>query len=416
MDFGLLPPEVTSGLMYSGPGPESLLAAAAAWEGVAAEMSSAAVSYGSVVSTLINEPWIGAASGAMAAAATPYVGWLATTAAHVKETATQARIAAAAYETAFAMMVPPPVIAANRARLMSLVATNLLGQNSAAIAATQAEYAEMWAQDAAAMYGYEAESAAASALTAFIPPARTSEPGGVANQAAAVAKAAAASAAANAGQALAPQALGDAVSAVPAAATDPLTSALSGILANLNPQLANVAELIPNPELDAIGLFIASIASGNLALGVVNTARGGGFFGSGPAAPAPSGVADSPADEPAAGLGARGGAVSVSAGAGHASGIGALSVPHSWTTAAPEIQLAVQALPSASASPTVDPGALNGMPMGLLSGMALASMAARGTSGSSSNRSDDTTDDKQDGRKPPVVVIREPPPPATPPS
>lgn len=74
MDFGLLPPEVNSSRMYSGPGPESMLAAAAAWDGVAAELTSAAVSYGSVVSTLIVEPWMGPAAAAMAAAATPYVG------------------------------------------------------------------------------------------------------------------------------------------------------------------------------------------------------------------------------------------------------------------------------------------------------------------------------------------------------
>ncbi|WP_152316566.1 PPE family protein, partial [Mycobacterium tuberculosis] len=152
MDFGLLPPEVNSSRMYSGPGPESMLAAAAAWDGVAAELTSAAVSYGSVVSTLIVEPWMGPAAAAMAAAATPYVGWLAATAALAKETATQARAAAEAFGTAFAMTVPPSLVAANRSRLMSLVAANILGQNSAAIAATQAEYAEMWAQDAAVMY------------------------------------------------------------------------------------------------------------------------------------------------------------------------------------------------------------------------------------------------------------------------
>ena len=54
------------------------------------------------------------------------------------------------------MTVPPPVIAANRTQLMSLTATNFFGQNTPAIAATEAQYSEMWAQDAAAMYGYAA--------------------------------------------------------------------------------------------------------------------------------------------------------------------------------------------------------------------------------------------------------------------
>ena len=58
------------------------------------------------------------------------------------------------------MTVPPPVIAANRTQLASLIATNVLGQNTPAIAANEAQYGEMWAQDAAAMYGYAANSAA----------------------------------------------------------------------------------------------------------------------------------------------------------------------------------------------------------------------------------------------------------------
>ncbi|WP_252159672.1 PPE domain-containing protein, partial [Mycobacterium tuberculosis] len=41
-------------------------------------------------------------------------------------------------------------VVANRALLVALVATNFFGQNTPAIAATEAQYAEMWAQDAAA--------------------------------------------------------------------------------------------------------------------------------------------------------------------------------------------------------------------------------------------------------------------------
>ncbi|EUA27600.1 PPE family protein [Mycobacterium intracellulare] len=84
--------------------------------------------------------------------------------------------------------MPPPVIAANRALLATLVATNILGQNTPAIAATEAHYMEMWAQDAAAMYGYAASSASASALTPFAPPPRTTNDSAGPAQAAAVAQ------------------------------------------------------------------------------------------------------------------------------------------------------------------------------------------------------------------------------------
>ena len=65
------------------------------------------------------------------------------------------------------MTVPPPVIAANRALLAALVATNFFGQNTPAIMMTEALYAEMWAQDAAAMYGYAGASVAAAQVTPF---------------------------------------------------------------------------------------------------------------------------------------------------------------------------------------------------------------------------------------------------------
>ena len=56
---------------------------------------------------------------------------------------------------------------ANRSQLAMLVATNIVGQNTSAIAATEAQYGEMWAQDALAMDTYAGSSAAASKLTPF---------------------------------------------------------------------------------------------------------------------------------------------------------------------------------------------------------------------------------------------------------
>ena len=126
----------------------------------------------------------------MAAAVAPYLTWMSATATQIEQVANQARAAAAAYEAAFAMTVPPAVIAANRAQLMALIATNILGQNTPAIMATEAHYGEMWAQDAAAMYGYAASSAAASALTPFTPPKSTTNPAGLTGQSVAAAQAA----------------------------------------------------------------------------------------------------------------------------------------------------------------------------------------------------------------------------------
>ncbi|OBB86153.1 hypothetical protein A5760_05385 [Mycobacterium colombiense] len=193
MDFGALPPEINSGRMYLGPGPGTLLAAAAAWDALAAELSAAAGGYESVIATLTND-WLGPTSMSMAAAVAPYVLWLRATAEQCEQSGLQAAAATAAYETAYAMTVPPPLIAANRAQLMTLVATNFIGQNTPAIMATEAQYGEMWAQDAAAMYGYAASSATASTFSAFPPPPQTTNPGGVTGQAAAVAHATAAQA------------------------------------------------------------------------------------------------------------------------------------------------------------------------------------------------------------------------------
>jgi PPE-repeat protein len=61
MDFAVLPPEVSS-RMYGGPGPGPMLAGAAAWDGLAAELHSTAAAYGSVISGLTSGSWLGPAS------------------------------------------------------------------------------------------------------------------------------------------------------------------------------------------------------------------------------------------------------------------------------------------------------------------------------------------------------------------
>ncbi len=194
MDFGALPPEINSGRMYSGPGSAPMRAASAAWNLLAAELDSAANQYQATINVLADDDWRGPTSATMAAAVAPYITWMTTTGAQAEHTAVQASAAATAYETAFALTVPPPEIASNRAQLAMLVATNVIGQNTPAIAATEALYGEMWAQDAAAMYGYAGSSATASAVKTFTQAPETSNPAAQAMQGSAVTQANSASA------------------------------------------------------------------------------------------------------------------------------------------------------------------------------------------------------------------------------
>ena len=191
-DFGALPPEINSGRIYAGPGSAPLLAASTAWNALASELQTTAASYGSTISELASS-WQGPSSQSAAAAAAPYTAWLSTTAAQAEQTAAQAQAAAAAYEAAFAASIPPPVIEANRALLAALVATNFLGINTPSIAATEAAYAEFWAQDAGAMYAYTGAATTASQLTPFTQAPATTNDSGQATQAASTAQSAAAS-------------------------------------------------------------------------------------------------------------------------------------------------------------------------------------------------------------------------------
>jgi PPE-repeat protein len=367
LDFALLPPEVNSGRMYSGSGSGPMLAAASAWHGLGAELRFTALSYGSVLSALTGEEWHGPASAAMAAAAAPYAAWLGTTAEQAEQAAAQAEAAAAAYEAAFAETVPPTVIAANRAQLMALIATNVLGQNTPAIAATEAQYAEMWAQDAEAMYGYAASSAAATQLSQFTEPQQTTSPSGLAAQSAAVTQAVATQAGSQQGT------LSQLMSALPAT--------LQGLSSPASSQ---------TPASEIMGLLTGS-GSGSSTLdglweqwgpnaNVWNTAFSSGFYmpsntlapflsllgqGSGDAADAVGEAASGAIDEAVGGAAVGGVGNAVSAGLGHAPIVGALSVPPSWTAPAP---LAGPLASALGGTPMVPPPAMAagmpGMPIG----------------------------------------------------
>jgi PPE-repeat protein len=144
MSFLTLPLEINSALMFSGAGSAPILDAAAAWDGLASELGSAADSFGSVTAGLAGQAWQGPASAAMMAAAAPYSGWLSAAAAQASRTTAQAKAVASTFESALAATVHPTAVAANRFGLMQLVTSNLLGQNAPAIAAAESQYEEMW--------------------------------------------------------------------------------------------------------------------------------------------------------------------------------------------------------------------------------------------------------------------------------
>ena len=382
LDFAQLPPEINSGLMYSGPGAGPLLAAAAAWNGLAAELRSAAASFGSAITGVGDAGWQGPAASSMMAAAAPQLAWLSGTAGRAELAAGQALAAVSAYETAFAETVPPPVIAANRALLLQLLATNFLGQNTPAIADVEAQYGEMWAQDAAAMYGYALASAAASTLPPFEPAKPATDPAGLARQAAATAQAAGTGAGDRAqGLGAAPQSM----STLAAGTNNPPPAnpgfSLGGI--SLNPEgdglviggpLGDLLEgLTGSQTLDAstpFDAFIRLISPTRLfttsfkdiqgiAQGMMPAAKSAG-----------EGVAKAaeavlPAAVPGAGLGSLGSLGSIGGSVGKAASIGGLSVPASWASAAPTPPSVAVALNGATTAGAAEhaASAVGGVPM-----------------------------------------------------
>jgi PPE-repeat protein len=363
MDFALLPPEVNSGRIYVGPGSGPMLAAAAAWDGLATELHAAATSYESVISELSAGPWLGAASAAMTAAAAPYVTWMQSTATHAEQTATQAKAAAAAYEVTFAAMVPPPVIAANRTLLQALVSTNLFGQNTPAIAATETLYAEMWAQDATAMFGYAGTSASATTLLPFTPAPQTTTGASGATSAQVTS-----------------QLTSTVVQGLASTAATNTTSAsvldeLSGLESNVL-FLPGVAQAGLTP-LNTTGLFTdLTVDDDELRDEALESTEG--RIESMLAALVPPQVA---APSTSAGLATALGQAevpSVTAGLGRAASVGGLAVPPAWTVAAPEIRLAAVTLPATSLGAA--PEVMAASPGTLFSEMTLANMASRAIS------------------------------------
>jgi PPE-repeat protein len=166
-----------------------LLAAANAWRQLAVELGQTAADYASIVAGI---PWQGPSATAMTLSTIPYVAWMHTTAAQAAQMSIAATTMASSFVATQTAVVHPSVVTANRTRLAHLIATNFFGINFPAIAATEAQYLQMWAGNTTAMLGYHATSLQTMTLPTFTPPATTSDPNGRAAQRAAVATAQAA--------------------------------------------------------------------------------------------------------------------------------------------------------------------------------------------------------------------------------
>jgi PPE-repeat protein len=393
MDYGALAPEINSSRMYTGPGSGPMLAAAEAWQNLAAELHSAANSYQSVVAGLTAGSWSGPSSASMAAAASSYTAWLTATATQAEESAAQAKSAATAYQAAFTSTVPPQAVAVNRSQLTTLVTTNLFGRNTQAIAANEAQYAEMWAQDAAAMYGYAASSASATSLTPFTPPQQNTNPSGSAGQAAAVSQATGTSAGnvqstvssiqqAFSGVPNALQSLSTAAPAATTAASDPLgtLSDLISIFLDAPSAVATFAADIPFGVIGVVALPLDIIGAGT---GLHTDKIVSGWNGE---EPWPGTGTQPPTSFPA--IITNGASTpALSAGLGEANTVGALSVPPTWTIATPAVRPIAMTLPTlpaagAGAVPAVATAEIAEAGSGsVYAEMAVAGMAGRAIGG-----------------------------------
>ncbi len=377
-DLGALPPEVSSALIYSGPGSSSLTSAAAAWNSVAAELASTAQGLDTVVTQLASESWLGPTSAAMVAAVQPYVSWVSTTAGQAEHAAVQAQSAAAAFETVFASVVPPPLIAANRAELAQAVQTNILGLNQNVIAQLEAQYAEFWSQNATALYGYASSSAAATKISSF------TEAPAIANPAAALTSAATSTTTTPAtsiqswiqGLLTNVQARIQSLTSPFIGSTATSKSALTEIWFLLTGQTGlptNLGTLVNGYSpfagffYNTEGLPYFSVGMGNFGTQIAKSA--GWLGGAAPAAAAavPKGIG---------GLGAATGGAGgqVAAGLGHGAHVAGLSVPNSWPGATlPSAAKPMSAIPVSEPITSGESGAGN-----LVGGMPVGTGAARG--------------------------------------
>ncbi|MDD4867114.1 MAG: PPE domain-containing protein, partial [Mycobacterium sp.] len=143
MDFAIRPPETNSGQIYTGAGSGPMTSAATAWDELAAGLDGLSAHYGALTAELCAGRQ-GPAAAVMAPATAQHQGWLQAVGAHARQAASRLKAAADAYEAAFAAVVPPAQIEANRTRRASLASANALAQTAPDIADADADYEHMW--------------------------------------------------------------------------------------------------------------------------------------------------------------------------------------------------------------------------------------------------------------------------------
>jgi PPE-repeat protein len=239
---------------------------------------------------------------------------------------------------------------------MTLIATNILGQNTPAIFMTEFEYMEMWAQDVGAMLGYHAgATSVAAALPSFsVPPVSlaglsqlvAAPLAGVGSQVASLAT--------GAGAAIsAPVSAAMAVAAPAVAQVSALSSAVPVS------SLSTVAQVGMMP----VSMMMSPIMMAAQAGMGANPAAA--LAGANTAADLPKFVGDTNPMKGmggGAGLGGLGGA---SAGLGKARLVGAMSVPPTWqgSTPARMVSSAMSGLGETPAAAAAAGAPMGGMPM-----------------------------------------------------
>jgi PPE-repeat protein len=370
-DFAAMPPEVTSTLVYTGPGAAPLMAAAASYANLAAEVSSTATQWESITSLLTTESWTGGGSMAAAAAAQPIITYLTETAATLEQASAQATASAAAFEGAYMGVVNPALVYANRAAFYAALAG--LPFTLPQVAALEAEYEAMWVQDATAMAAYQAASAAAGVLPPVTPLTSTTNP---AAASAADSTALATDSTAGTAQAMVASPLSDAFVFGPPTINGPNPINFAGTFPVSSSLLQSIDGFLGTPSVFNAINGAVNTGAWFATSGITNAVSLGHTLGSVPSIPF---VTDSVT--PLAGgmvPGTMVGSVTgagASAAVGEASAVGGLSVPASWSAAAPATSLASSTAPLAGSGWTA---AAEAQPVSAMPGMPGVAGAAKG--------------------------------------